>query len=304
MRENRPACFIFCAEREKRQYYMNFFLQNVHSTFDFSSKRKNTSIHYDTIQKQEVSIMNEELDYAEMLEIPVETVTVRRKEKKKRVKEPDLQEQLVEQINDRLEETPAEEEDGTYAESTPIQRIEAIKPRRAKTSRIVLIGEFVAVCVLCATIFLTNIFLADSAINTFVRGLFQGNAQTTDTRGYSDFKLSPVVNDYVDAEIAVSETGVLSFTAKCSVYAPCEGKVASVNGDAENGYTMEIKHSDSFSTIVSGLKNAYVAVGDGVKANIPVGFSDGEQEVRVMFYSEGTLLNCYTVNGENQISWS
>ena len=84
MRENRPACFIFCAEREKRQYYMNFFLQNVHSTFDFSSKRKNTSIHYDTIQKQEVSIMNEELDYAEMLEIPVETVTVRRKEKKKR----------------------------------------------------------------------------------------------------------------------------------------------------------------------------------------------------------------------------
>ena len=35
--------------------------------------------------------MNEELDYAEMLEIPVETVTVRRKEKKKRVKEPDLQ---------------------------------------------------------------------------------------------------------------------------------------------------------------------------------------------------------------------
>ena len=50
--------------------------------------------------------MNEELDYAEMLEIPVETVTVKRKEKKRRTKEPDLQEQLVEQVNDRLEEVP------------------------------------------------------------------------------------------------------------------------------------------------------------------------------------------------------
>ena len=63
--------------------------------------------------------MNEELDYAEMLEIPVETVTVKRTEKKRRTKEPDLQEQLVEQVNDRLEEVPAEEDDPLYAESTP-----------------------------------------------------------------------------------------------------------------------------------------------------------------------------------------
>ena len=49
--------------------------------------------------------MNEELNYAEMLEIPVETVTVKRKEKKRRARENDseLSEQLVEQINDRME---------------------------------------------------------------------------------------------------------------------------------------------------------------------------------------------------------
>ena len=33
--------------------------------------------------------MNQELDYAEMLEIPVETVTVKRKEKKRRAREND-----------------------------------------------------------------------------------------------------------------------------------------------------------------------------------------------------------------------
>lgn len=242
--------------------------------------------------------MNEELDYAEMLEIPVETVTVKRREKKKKGEEPDLQEQLVEQVNDRMQE-----EDPTYAESTLIEREERI-PRKRGIAKMVLIGEFIAVCLLCATIFFTNIFMSDSAINTFVRGLFQGNAASADMRTYQEFDLSPVVNDYVDAEIAVSETGVMSFTAKCSVYAPCAGTVVAVNGSEESGYTVELKHSDSFSTIMSGLSSVYVAQGEGARANLPLGYSDGEGEVRVMFYSNGTLLNCYSVDGENELSWS
>lgn len=243
--------------------------------------------------------MNEELDYAEMLEIPLETVSVKRKEKKKQIAyEPDLKEQLVEQVNDRLEE-----EDGTYAESTPIPREES-RGNKRRISRIVLIAEFAAICVLCATIFFTNVFLTDSAINTFVRGLFQGNASNADAREYGEFTLSSVVNEYVDAEIAVSDTGVLSFTAECSVYPPCEGEIVSVNGTAETGYTVELKHSDSFSTIMSGLDTVYAAEGDVVKGNLPVAFTDGEGEVRVMFYSDGTLLNCYTVDGENGLSWS
>lgn len=247
--------------------------------------------------------MNEELDYAEMLEIPVETVTVKRKEKKRRAKEPDLQEQLVEQVNDRLEDIPDEQDDPAYAESRPIERVQKPAKNRAKLTKWLLIGEFAAVCALCATIFLTNIFMADSGINTFVRGLFQGNASTADTRTYSDFTLSPVVNGYTDAEIAVSETGVLSFTAKCSVYAPCTGTVAAINGNEETGYTVELKHSDSFSTIMSGLDTVYVAQGDTARPNIPLGYTDGEGEVRVMFYSDGTLLNCCTV-GDNGLSWS
>ncbi len=246
--------------------------------------------------------MNEELSYAEMLEIPVETVTVNRtKRKKKEPKEtePDLKDRLVEQVNDRMQET----EDPLFAQSLPIEREETPVSGKEKRVKRLLIGEFAAVCALCAAIFLTNIFLPASAINTFVRGLFHGEAEAADTRTYADFTLSPVVNDYVDAEMTVSDTGILSFTAQCTVYAPCEGEVASVNGDDESGYTVELKHSDSFSTILSGLDDVYFSVGQTVKSNVPLAYSDGEGSVRVMFYENGNLLTGYTV-AENTLAWS
>ena len=242
--------------------------------------------------------MNEELSYAEMLEIPVETVTVNRREKKRRAKEEDLAEQVVDTVNDRVESR-----DPAYAESSPIEREAQPQEKRSKISRRVLWGEFIAVCALCATIFLTNIFMTDSAINTFVRGLWNGNADTADTRTYEDFTLSPVVNEFTDVELAVSDTGVLSFTAACSVYAPCEGELASVNGDAENGYTLELKHSDSFSTVISGLSTVYMAEGDEVRTNVPLAYTDGSHEVRVTFYEEGAPLNCYTLS-EDGLAWS
>ena len=240
--------------------------------------------------------MNEELNYAEMLEIPVETVTVSRKEKKKRPREEDLSERVVEAVNDRVET-----HDPAFAESRTIER--AAAPGRSGTARRILFGELIAVCALCAVIFLTNIFMTDSAINTFVRGLFRGEAESADTRTYADFSLSSVVNEYVDADLAVSETGVLSFTAACSVYAPCDGEVAAVNGDAQNGYTVELRHSDSFSSVLSGLTNVYFAEGESVLSNVPLAYTDGTHAVRVTFYEDGNLLNCYTI-GEDGLAWS
>lgn len=241
--------------------------------------------------------MNEELSYAEMLEIPVETVTVNKREKKRRAKGEDLSEQVVETVNDRVEKDPA------YAESTPVEREIAPPDPRARRTKRLLWGEFIAACALCATIFLTNIFMTNSAINTFVRDLFQGSASAADTRTYSDFALSPVVSEYADVDVAVSETGVMSFTAACSVYAPCAGTLASVTGDSESGYTVELKHSDLFSTVVAGLTNVYAATGDSVLPNVPFAYSDGSHEVRVTFYEEGTPLDCYTLS-EDGLAWS
>ena len=246
--------------------------------------------------------MDEELSYAEMLEIPVETVTVSRKEKRRKTQESDndLKEKVVEKVNDRMQDAY----DPLYAESTPIEREEKPVSAKNKGAKRLLFAEFAAVCALCAAIFLTNIFVPSSAINTFVRSLFHGNGETaTDTRTYHDFTLSPIVNDFEEVELAVSDTGVLSFTAACSVYPPCEGTLISLNGDAESGYTLELKHSDSFSTIISGLDNVYYTVGQTVKSNVPLAYSDGEGSVRVMFYSEGSLLTNYTV-AENTLAWA
>ena len=240
--------------------------------------------------------MNEELSYAEMLEIPVETVTVNRREKR-RAKKEDLAAQVVDRVNGE-----AEPEDPAYAESRPIAR-EAAEDGRARRARRVLWAEFAAVCALCATIFLTNIFMTDSAINTFVRGLWSGEETAADTRTYEDFTLSPVINQFTDAELAVSETGVLSFTAQCSVYAPCAGEVAAVNGDAENGYTVELRHSDTFSTVLSGLTNVYYAEGESVRTNVPLAYTDGTHPVRVTFYEDGSLLTCVSVEG-GTLAWS
>ena len=243
--------------------------------------------------------MNDELNYAEMLEIPVETVHINKREKRKKG-EPDLKEQLIEDVNERVN---AVQDDPAYAESTPIARAPE-ETRQERTQRRILLGEFIAACALCATIFFTNIFLPGSAVNTFLRGLFAGGeAETADTRVYTDFALSPLVNDSVEAEIAVSDTGVLSFTAQASVYPPADGTLLSVNGDAETGYTVEVGHSDCFSTIVSGLDTVYFAAGDALKATIPMGISDGEGEVRVMFYSDGSLINGCTVS-EDGLAWS
>ncbi|MBR7186538.1 MAG: M23 family metallopeptidase [Clostridia bacterium] len=241
--------------------------------------------------------MNEELSYAEMLEIPVETVTVNRREKKRKTREENLSDQLIGEINTRLESA-----DPAYAESKAIER-EVREAPKAKLARRILLGEFIAVCALCAAIFLTNLFITNSAINTFVRGLFQGNASTADARTYADFTLSPIVNDTVDAEIAVSDMGVMSFTAEGSIYAPAAGKLESVSGNAESGYSIRIRHSDSFSTIISGLDDVYKAAGDTVRTNIPFAWTDGDGEVRVMFYQNDTILNCYTVS-EGAIAWS
>ena len=242
--------------------------------------------------------MNEELSYAEMLEIPVETVTVNRRERRRRAKQEELSDRVAEMVNDRMEEA-----DPAYAESTPIARETQPRDRREKLSRRILWGELIAVCALCATIFLTNTFMTDSAINTFVRGLWNGTAEASDTRTYEDFTLSPVVSEFADVELAVSDTGVLSFTAACSVYAPCDGEVASVGGDAENGYTVELRHSDLFSTVMSGLTNVYFAEGENVLHNVPLAYTDGTHPVRVTFYEEGSLLDCVTVEG-GTLAWS
>lgn len=245
--------------------------------------------------------MNQELDYAEMLEIPVNTVNVvkkksifKRKPAKpvKEVSTDELKERVVESVNERVG-AYVYAEDVSDPPLQPEQEV-AVKPRKRDKASIVLITEAVAVGVIALAIFLTNIFMPQSAINTFI-GMFYET--TKQEKSYSDFTLSSVVSDFSDAEVAVTDSGVLYFTAEGSVYPVCGGTVTKVY-EADGLYTVEIAHSASFTSVMTGLTNVYGAVGDSVAGNLPVGYSDGGNEVRVSMYDNGTLLNCYTLSGE------
>ena len=126
-------------------------------------------------------------------------------------------------------------------------------------------------------------------------------AAAPDDRSYSELTLGSVVSD--DGIVcSVSETGVLTFTGECSVYAPYGGTVQSVL-ENEGTYTMEIEHTTSFSTVIAGLTSAYLAAGDAVYATIPVGYCAGG-EISVSMYDGGTLISAYTVNENNDIVWN
>ncbi len=239
--------------------------------------------------------MNQELEYAQMLEVPVSTVSVVKKKSvfKRRPREEEednLKEQVVDSVNERMG-------DYVYAEDLSVPP----KPEKSafaatlsdKSGKILMI-EIVAACLLAVGIFLTNVFMPNSAINTFITSLTQ---ESTTEAAYTDFELNSVVSDLSDAEVSVSDSGVITFTAECAVYPVTNGEVATVTELESGGYSVEIAHTSSFRSVMSGLTQVYYEPGDTVLGNIPVGYSDGSREVSVSMYNDGELLNCYTLSG-------
>ena len=297
--------------------------------------------------------MNEEIEYAEMLEIPVSTVNVIHKKRRKKAQKteqtdiPTLKDSVIAQVNTRVEDEQVIIPADQLAESANSQgyvdfdsvpeRIDTVRlfadeterknayaenffsevdeendegmyemkqeMRGQKALRLTLGIEFAAVCALCGAIFLTNVFVPNSAVNTFFRAVTEPTVQQSDAREYSDFTLSPVVSELSDAELSLSAAGVLSFTDECCVYPAVDGEVSEVTRNEDGTYTLKIGHSDSFSGVISGLNQVYYAVGDEVKCNVPVGYTHGETPVQVTMYSGGVLLNCFQLTEENCLAW-
>ncbi len=312
--------------------------------------------------------MNEEIEYAEMLEIPVSTVNVvrktRRRKKPTREKretplfELPLKDSVIAQVNERLDETdlpdpktptndPLDldeslnagnlefdtlpdridtvrlhgEEKRSFLErfrfKKPITmeeetenkggRYEAIEesPQSSRKMQLVLRAEFALACALCGTIFLTNVFLPESGVNTFFRTLTTPTAEAAavDTRTYADFELSPIISENASAVLSLSEDGVLSLKDKCCIYPAANGRVCEVT-ETDGVYTVKIQYSDSFTGSFENLDYVYYAVGEEVKAYVPVGYSEGETEVKITMYSSGKALNCFRLTEENCLAWT
>lgn len=238
--------------------------------------------------------MNEQSLYSEMLEIPVNTCSInytqpKKRKKKSTKKQPDVKELLLEKINDEpilddqiTEDQPALEDSVT------------IKPKQAKKFKFSVIGVQIAViCLLLGVIIFSNLYMEQSGIATFLNSVFS-SSQKADNRVYSDF----TANLPTDSDATITD-GVMCFSAKGSVYSPCDGVISSISKENEK-YTIEVTHSTKFKTVIRGIDYAYQELGSAVYGNVPIGYSLGEN-VELCFYSENSLITNYTIDGETVI---
>ncbi len=258
--------------------------------------------------------MNDKLQYATMLEIPVNTASVTFKPQKKRRKvkkiNPDqVKKEVVEKVNAQMEEqeersvslfdqTEEQNEQLVAIESEPIIEQATDKKKKFKVSVIGI--QLVIIGLLVATIFLTNAVYTDSGINVFLRGVFgtQNTAQV-DARTYDEFAPVIAITDGADMQL---EEGVITFSGKGSVYASCDGKVTQVTKGEDGKYTIEITHSENFKSVLGGLDFAYAGLNDSVYHNIPVGYCSAEATMCFMG-SDGTVISDYQII-DNSVVWA
>lgn len=238
--------------------------------------------------------MNEKLQYATMLEIPVSTCNVtfkpakkKRFSKKKKVDHEAVKKELLSKINsEEVQDQTLVEETDMYADQTQaVSDEEAVfdqtlvegqtvsvhrREKNKKPFKISVIGvQLTIIGLLIATIFLTNAIYPDSGVNVFLRGVFGTESTYTDQRVYADF--SPVIN-ISDGEVPVVSDGVMTFSGEGAVYSPCDGKITAISKTEDGKYSIEITHSENFKSLLTGIDFAYAGLNDTVYHNIPVGY--------------------------------
>lgn len=234
--------------------------------------------------------MKDGMEYAEMLGMEVSSCDVYVKPKKTRKKK-ELKDDVIKKVN---EPEVANAEFGEFGTDIPV-RSNGEKKKKFRFD--VVYAEGVAVFLLAVTILLTNIFWENSGINRLFKSAF-GDGQTvqTDTRTNVNFNAqSP------SGEMEVTlDKGVMVFSGKGSLYPVCDGKVASVV-EEDGKYTITLKHSDVFKTVISGVDFVYADQGDDVFKYVPVCYVNGG-DAKVSMYNKDVLVTNYAVEG-GSIVW-
>ena len=274
--------------------------------------------------------MNEKLQYASMLDMPVSTCSVstlpkkKKFRKKKRVNDELIKAELLEKVNsqqDLAEMGGSVQQTSLVAQNNGLEiargeqgllehemileqntsNVFASSQKHKKSPfRITVVGvQLVIIGLLVATILLTNALYENSGINVFLRGVFGTESAVVDTREYSEF--SPVISMGDNKGIDISE-GMITFAGEGSVYAPCDGIVSKITETQSGRYDIEIEHSQNFKSIISNVERVYVKEGDAVYKNIPVGYLEADGASICFTNSEGELLEGYQMVG-NTVVW-
>ena len=271
--------------------------------------------------------MNEKLQYATMLEMPVSTSSVtalpkkRRFFKRKRVNDELIKQELLKKVNqeqdltenqgDNLIVEESEKELLTDNQQEMAQGVAELEQNtssvyissqshKKSTFKVTVIGvQLFIIGVLVATIFLTNALYENSGINVFLRGVFGVESTVVDNREHTDF--SPVIYMGDNNGVAINN-GIITFAGEGSVYAPCDGVVTKISQTESGKYDIEIEHSKNFKSVISNVEHIYVSEGDVVYGNIPVGYLEPDGATLCFTLGNGELLDGYQIVG-NMVVW-
>lgn len=256
--------------------------------------------------------MNDGIEYAKLIGVPSYSCEYVRRKKKPAIFK---KKTLIKKVNDELEAKTTEcaggceectgecptAKDNEYAAAEfennkkidfEIENNDAKGKENKKDRRMNLIitAQVVAAFVLVAAIMVTNIFWERSGINTLIKSVFGDGSiseKIEDERVYSDFSL----NLPVKSEGVTLVKGVISVDGEYSVYPVCEGKIDKVE-KAENGtYSVTVRHSNSFSSVIEGADMVYFSAGDAVNRNVPVCHTSGK--ANIYLYDGDNLLTDY-----------
>ncbi len=244
--------------------------------------------------------MNDKLQYASMLEIPVNTCNItyqpikKKKSKKKKASLDEVKTELITKVNSAVNVNAQESVMPQVMQDSSFEQEESqgLEPqnysydsvKKSKKRSTFILAQTFIICALIATIAITSYMNENSGLNVFFKSVFGSETQVAeniDDRTHLDF--APVIAmDNLAEEVS---GGVMTFSGNDSAYACADGVVKSLTLGADGKYTMEISHCDNFVSIFRGLTYAYAEVGDKVYSSVPVGY-----------YKEG-LEMCF--NGEN-----
>ncbi len=252
--------------------------------------------------------MNEKLQYASMIEVPVSTCNITYKPLKKRKKKKpiteDVKQEVIKKVNSEIDSLDEVSESQTESEiavenSVRVYSADAKKESKHKFKLTAISVQIMIIGALIVTIFLTNAFNSNSGINTFFKGVF-GSEQTveTDSRKYSDFAPTLIAGE----NTVIGSDGVITIEKAGSVYSVCNGTVKTVVLDEDTQkYTIKVSHSDNFTSVYTGLDFAYATEGATVYSNIPLGYAEAQAEL--CFYSGDAVITDYQII-EDTVVWA
>ncbi len=234
--------------------------------------------------------MKDGMDYAEMLGLEVSSCDVTIKPKKTRRKK-DVVGDVIKKVNE-----PERNETIDDYQTVEIPEKSNKKSLRKRFKLDVVYAEGVAVFLLIVTILLTNIFWEDSGINRIFKNAFGTAAAATDMRANTVFNAQAPSGEL---EVKV-EDGVMEYSGKGALYPVCDGKVVSVV-EEDGKYTVTLKHSDVFKSVISGVDFVYADKGDDVFKYVPVCFVNGGT-AKIYMYNSDVLVTNYVIEG-GSIIW-